>query len=288
MLRPFQVVTPGTVSEASAELERFGDAAKVYAGGSELLLILRQGLVDYDYLVNVKGIPELQELDWDGQAMQIGAAVSHRRLERSKEVGEYLPVLRQAETHVGNVRVRNVGTLGGNLCFGDPHSDPGTVLLLYDTHVKLANKASERVLALEDFFVGLYETALQPDELMVGIRVGPLPQGVAGAYLRMARFERPSLSVAVAAGERDGRLHTLRLAVGCAGPVPMRLRELEARLEGTSLEEGQRLVQESGEYLQEVLDPVEDLHGSVAYKTYLAGVLLGRGLAQAVVAGRES
>ena len=281
MLRPFQVLEPGSVAEASGELAQRGEAAKVYAGGSELLLLLRQGFVHYDYLVNVKGIKELGELKWDGKVMHIGGSVTHRRLELSAEVAEHLPMLREAESQVANVRVRNVGTLGGNLSFGDPHSDPGTALMVYDTRMKVGGKGKERVMGLGEFFMGLYETALEPEELLVEIEVDPLPKGVGGAYIRVARFERPSLGVAVVAGLQDSKLSGVRLAVGCVGPVPMRLRELEAKVEGATLEEGQRIVRDARDHFKEVLDPVDDLHGSVEYKTYLTGVLLGRGLAQA-------
>ncbi len=288
MLRPFRVLETKSVAEASEELARHGEDAKVYAGGSELLLMLRQGLVEYDYLVNIKGIEELGELAWDGKKMHIGSAVTHSQLESSKEVGEHLPMFQHAEEEVANIRVRNIGTLGGNLCFGDPHSDPATALLVYDTQAKLGKKGGERSVGLGDFFVGLYETALEPDELLVGLDVEPLPQGVGSAYLRVARFERPSLGVAVAAGQQSGRLSGVRMAIGCVGPVPMRLKELESKVEGATLEEGQRIVREARDHLAEVLDPVDDLHGSVEYKTYLAGVLLGRGLAQAVGANGGS
>ena len=282
MLRPLRVYQPTNVTEASAELARLGDDAKVYAGGTELILWLRLGLVQYTHLVDIKRIPELGELAWDGERMHIGGAVTHRHLERSAEVAEHLPLLQHATELVANVRVRNVGTLGGSLCFGDPHSDPAPVLLVYDTRVKIGKHSGGRTMGLETFFMGPYETALEPDELLVELEVAPLPPGVGRAYLRAARFERPSLGVAVAAAQHDGRLTDVRLAVSCVGPVPMRLQELESRLQGATLADGQQILREAQRHYGEVLTPVDDLHGSVAYKTYLTGVLLGRALAQAV------
>jgi len=194
----------------------------------------------------------------------------------------HLSLLQQAAALVANVRVRNVGTLGGNLCFGDPHSDPTPVLLVYDTRVKIGKHSGGRTIGLETFFMGLYETALEPDELLVELEVAPLPPGMGSAYLRAARFERPSLGVAGAAAQHDGCLTDVRLAVSCVGPVPMRLQELEMRLEGTTLAEAQQIVRQAQRHYEAVLQPVDDLHGSVAYKTYLTGVLLGRALGQAV------
>jgi len=287
MLRPLRVSQPTTVTEASAELAHLGEDAKVYAGGTELILLLRLGLVHYTHLVDVKKIPTLGELAWDGKTMHIGAAVTHRRLERSADVAEHLPLLHQAASLVANVRVRNVGTLGGNLCFGDPHSDPAPTLLVYNTRVTIGHHGGARSIGLNEFFVGLYETAIAPDELLVEVEVEPVPPGVGSAYLRCARVERPSLAVAVAAAQRDGRLAQVRLAVSCIGPVPMRLQELEARLEGATLAEGQAILRQAQRHYEEILQPVDDGHGSVAYKTYLTGVLLGRALTQAVGANER-
>src|SRR5262245_23436895 len=168
MLRPLRVSQPTTVTEASAELARLGEEARVYAGGTELILLLHLGLVHYTHLVDVKKIPALGELAWDGKTMHIGAAVTHRRLERSADVAEHLPLLQQAAALVANVRVRNVGTLGGNLCFGDPHSDPAAPLLAYDTGITIGKHSGGRTIGLETFFRGRYQNALGPGERLGG------------------------------------------------------------------------------------------------------------------------
>src|SRR5204862_5056904 len=128
---PFRVLTPTSVAEAASELDRLADAAKVYAGGAELLLLMRHGLLEPEYLVNIKRVPGLHGIEWDGGALRIGAAVTHRELEHSAAVHERVPTLGEAEHHIGNIRVRNQGTIGGNLCFADPHADPGTALLVH-------------------------------------------------------------------------------------------------------------------------------------------------------------
>lgn len=288
MHRPFRVLRPETVAEASRVLRRYGEAAKVYAGGSELLLLLRHGLVEYDYLVDVKRIPELGRFDWDGKVLRIGAGLTHRQLELSPVVREHLPVLAEVEARVANVRVRNVGTIGGNLCFSDPHSDPGTLLLVYDATADLRRGRTRRRLPLEDLWLGSYETVIEPDELMAGIDVPVLAPGMAAAYDRVERFERPSVGVAVAAMEQDGRLAGVRLSVGCVGPKPLRLRELEQRLLGLRLAEAQRVLREAETSICEILEPVDDIHGSVEYKSYIVPVLLARTLGRAIArAGAE-
>ena len=279
-IAPFRLLRPSTVAEASRELARLGDEAKVYGGGSELLLIMRQGLLEYSHLVDVKGIPDLGALAWDDPVMRIGAAVTHRRIERSEDVARRLPLLQEAETHVANVRVRNIGTIGGNLAFGDPHSDAATALLAHDARARIGGAGGERLVSLEDFFVGLYETALEQDEVLIDIEVSPLPTDMRWAYLRVSHLERPTLTAAVAASLQDGRLGAVRMAVGCVGAVPARLRDLEDRLIGASVSEAQRMIRDSAGYLTDLLQPEDDLHGSGAYKLYLTTTLLRRGLAQ--------
>jgi carbon-monoxide dehydrogenase medium subunit len=280
VLKPFRVVEPTTVAEAAAELGRLGERARVYAGGAELVLLLRQGLLEADYLVNIKRIPGLDVVAENDGAVRIGATVVHRRLETDPLVRERLPLFAYAESQVGNVRVRSQGTVGGNLCFADPHADVATALLVHDATVTLGGAAT-REMPLREFLVGTYETALGPDELLTEIRVPPLPAGWGHAYLRVEQFYRPTLNVAVALAREDGRLGGARLAVGCVGPKAVRLDELEGRVRGLPLAEAQQVVGEAGPYLAEVLEPVDDLLGSAEYKVYLAGVLLGRALAQA-------
>ncbi len=282
MLSPFRVVTPTTIPEAAAELDRLGDAAQIYAGGAELLLLMRHGLLEPDYLVNIKRVPSLHGIDWDGQALRIGAAVTHRELEQAALVHDHAPTLGEAERHVGNIRVRNQGTLGGNLCFADPHADPGTALLVHDATVTVEGARGPRQLPLDDFFVGTYETALEPSELLTEVQVTPLPDGWGWSFERLERFYRPTVNASAAVSADDGHLGQERLAVGCVGPRALRLRELEDKLRGLRLADAQRAIAQSGPYLEERLEPVSDLLGAADYKIHVTGVLLGRALEQAL------
>lgn len=137
MLQPFALEEPTSVREASALLAHYGEAARLYAGGTELLLAMKEGLLHYDRLINIKTIAGLAGITHDADALRIGAATTHRMLERSPEVHTHFPALTHLEAHVANVRVRGTGTVGGNLCFAEPHTDPGTLLQVYDARVKL-------------------------------------------------------------------------------------------------------------------------------------------------------
>jgi aerobic carbon-monoxide dehydrogenase medium subunit len=281
MLPSLQLIQPTTVAEASQALGDFGERAKVYAGGAELLLLLRQKLLEVEVLIDIKKIGDLHRLSADEKGMRVGACVTHQALANDPVVRRHAPSFADAESQVANVRVRNQGTLGGNLCFSDPHSDPGTVLLVHDASVKVANYKGERQLPLDQFFQDMYATALRPNEILSEVEVPPLPNGMKSVYLRLHRYQRPTLGVAAAVTTTDGSIAELRLAVGCAGPKPLRLTELETNSKGATVSDARKLFTEQKKYLRELLRPVDDLLGSAEYKLYMITVLLGGALEQA-------
>jgi carbon-monoxide dehydrogenase medium subunit len=286
MLQPLQLIQPATVEDASRSMAEFGDKAKFYAGGAELLLLLRNGLLDVEILVDLKKIERLHSVTLENGLLQIGACVTHRELESNPLVRKHAPSFAYAESQVANIRVRNQGTLGGNLAFNDPHSDPGTVLLVHNASVTIGNAKGERHLALDDFFVDMYATALESSELLLEVEVPSLPAGMTSTYLRLHRYQRPTLGVAVAARIDNQKISEARLAVGCIGPKAQRLTELEGKIHGVALTDTKRIFAEEKKYLRKILRPVDDLLGSAEYKLYMAGVMLGDALAQA--AGEKS
>jgi carbon-monoxide dehydrogenase medium subunit len=287
MFGSLQLLQPTTVSEASAALAEFGDDAKIYAGGAELLLLMRHGLTSTVVLLDIKKIERLNRIRRDGKVVSVGACVTHHRLESEVVIREHAPSFAYAESQVANIRVRNQGTLGGNLCFNDPHSDPPTVLLIHQASVTLGDRTGERQLPLDDFLLDMYTTALKPDELLLEVQIPPLPAGMQSGYLRLHRYQRPTLGVAVAARMENVTVAEARLAVGCIGPKAQRLPELEARIKGSTVNEAKRLLAEQKSYARDVLRPVDDLLGSAEYKLYMACVLLGDALEQAAEAREQ-
>ena len=281
MLSPLKLVQPTTVTDAAKALVDFGEKATIYAGGAELLLLLRNGLLQTEILVDVKKIERLNRLALNDGVLRIGTCVTHNVLENSAVVRDHAPSLAYAESQVANIRVRNQGTLGGNLAFNDPHSDPGTVLLIHNALVTVGNEQGERRLALNDFFVDMYATALEPGDLLLDVEIPSLPAGMRSVYLRLHRFQRPTLGVAVGARMNSGSVEEVRLAVGCVGPKAQRLTELETKLKGSKLSEAMRIMAGEKNYLRDLLRPVDDLLGSAEYKLYMTGVMLGDALEKA-------
>ena len=285
MLQSLQLVQPTTVHEASQALADYGEKARIYAGGAELLLLLRNGMLQSEVLVDVKKIERLHRVALADGVLRVGACVTHHALASSELVREHAPALAYAESQVANIRVRNQGTLGGNLAFNDPHSDPGTVLLIHNASVLVGNDKDERRMALDDFFVDMYATALGPGDLLLEIEIPALPAGMTSAYQRLHRYQRPTLGVAVGARMSNKAVEDIRLAVGCVGPKALRLTELETKITGTKPGDAKQIVAEAKEYLRDVLRPVDDLLGSAAYKLYMTGVFLGDALEQVVQNG---
>ncbi|SRR5581483_246888 len=281
MLRRFRLEEPGSIPEASALLARHGETARIYAGGTELLLVMKEGLARYERLVNVKKIPGLDQIKLDNGSICIGALVTHRRLATDGLIMQHLPALVALEKNVANIRVREVGTIGGNLCFAEPHADPGTLLLALGASVIAAKGNDRREIPIEKFFVDAYESALADDELLAEIRIPRLPARSAGAYLKFGYLERPSVGVAVFLTLEGNAVREARIAVGCAGPTPRRVSAAEELLRGKSLDEASRRLDEAGAAAGRASDAISDLHGSKDYKEHIVGVLLKRAFTQA-------
>ena len=281
MLQQLKLLQPTTVHEASQALSEFGDKAKLYAGGAELLLLLRNGLLDAEVLVDVKNIARLHSVGLANGLLRIGACVTHRELAADPLVRQHAPAFAYAESQVANIRVRNQGTLGGNLAFNDPHSDPGTVLLVHNSTIVIGNHKGERRIGLDGFFVDMYATALEAGDLLLEVEVPRLPDGMKSAYQRLHRYQRPTLGVAAAVRLDNEKIAEARLAVGCVGPKAQRLSELERKLAGVTLADARKIIAEEKKYLRELLRPVDDLLGSAEYKLYMTGVMLGDVLEQA-------
>lgn len=282
MLRPFYLHQKTTVGEACELLSELGDEARVYAGGTELLLLMKEGVARFRHLIDIKRVPGLPDIEYGNGTLHIGACVTHRFLEDSEVIREHFPALAEMERGVANVRVRNVGTIGGNLSFAEPHSDPATLLLVYDALVDVAGLKGSRTLPLGEFIVGPLETALETDEILTRIRVPRLPDGMTAVYLKFGHYERPTLGVACALKlQGDEGIGEVRFAVGSIGDKPVRLRSLEEFLRGRKAEEVPNLLPESLKSVYEQLKPTSDIYGSEAYKRHLVMVYLRRAFERA-------
>jgi carbon-monoxide dehydrogenase medium subunit len=278
MIPRFQLARPSTLAEAFAAFDAAGGDAAWYAGGTELLQVMKMGLARFGTLVDLKGLPELRGIAVeDGGALWIGAGTTHREIERSTVVRAEVPGLAELESHVANVRVRNQGTIGGNLCFAEPHSDPASFLLACDARVRLEGPGGRRELAMDAFLDSPFVTARDADEIVVAVVVPAARPGEGRAYEKAKFRERPAVSVAVRLRVEAGAIAEAHVAVGSMTDAPLLVPGAAAALVGAAAQPGalgEALV--AGAAAMASLDAVEDLDGSPDFKRHLAGVLLAR------------
>ena len=279
-LPPFDLHRATSLDEARELLVRYGEDAAVICGGTELLLLLKLRFAAYGHLVDIRGITELGGIRAEGGALVVGSTVTHREIERSPLVLERLPSLAAMERRVANIRVRNVGTLGGNLCFSDPHSDPTTYLLALDAEAELDG----RRMPFSEFIRGPYQTALPPGQLLASVRIPVPPPGTAIAHRKFAFQERPTATVTCAVHLEDGAVVGARIAVGAVGVNAVRATAAERVLAGKSAADASALV-EATELAAEVAGAVDDAKGSAEYKQQLVRVLVQRCFAEATTSG---
>lgn len=282
MISPFALHRPDSLEDACSLLSHYGEEAKILAGGSELVLLLKTGLASPKCLIDIKAITDLDRLHFDANTgvLHVGALVTHRSLELSPMVRDHFPLLVDMERQVANVRVRNVGSLVGNLSFAEPHADPGTLLLAYEAKIKARNARGERAIPLGDFFVDYYTTALAEDEILTEIEIPKLGENFSGSYVRFCPGERPSASVALLMEWRDGGCKSLRLVAGCVGPKPIRAEEVEESLSGKSVDEIMAKAEEAAGKAALLCDPLEDFWGSADYKRQVLKSLIIRAISQ--------
>lgn len=261
-------------------LSQFGEKGRLYAGGTELLLAMKHDLLRYEHLIDVKTIPGLNKIERQNASLMIGGTVTHRAIERSSVVKESVRVLAEMESQVANVRVRASGTLGGNLCFAEPHSDPATLLVALKAKAHVQGKSGARTLSIDQLITGPYETSLAADELLASVEIPIAAKSQRAAYVKFQLHERPTLSLALVLNLDGENIHNATAVVGSVSTVPVQSEKANALLAGSKAQVAKQLT-EAAQVLAEAADAVDDLEGSAEYKRHLIGVFLKRAFTQA-------
>lgn len=278
----FDVAEPATLEEACRLLQQAGPEGKLVAGGTALLLFIREGLFTPRLLIALRRIRSLDTVAPEDGGLRVGALATHARLERDPRVRARSPALVAALHAVGNIRIRQVGTLGGNLCHADPHCDPPPVLIAHGAEARVVSARGERTLSVEALGRGYYETALEPDEVLAEVRLPPPLPGERSAYLRMAALSAtdwPCASVATVLSLDGNRCREARVAISAVGTRPCRAPGAEAVLRGTTLTEA--TLDEAARRGAEEAEVTDEPRASAWYKQELLRTLIGRALRQA-------
>ncbi len=258
-------------------LAQYGEDAGIYAGGTELLLAMKHQALNYRHLIDLKVVPGLSSIEVRNGSLEIGATSTHQSIERSSIVRQNQPVLAEMESQVANVRVRSTGTLGGNLCFAEPHSDPATLLLVLGGTVKIESAEGSREIPMGELIGGAYASNLQPGEILTKIKVPCAKPTHRAGYLKFQIHERPTLGLGLWLDTPDeGRTFTAaRVAVGCVCPFPTRGLDAEKHLTGSRTDIEKRLPQ-AADAIAGAADLMDDHEGSAEYKRHLIEVFLRR------------
>ncbi len=279
MIRDFVYFKAETVKETLNLLDKHKDDYKIICGGQSLLILMRQGLVAPANLIDIKNVKELSYVEFDPKkGLKIGATTSHREIEKSKVLKKHYPILVDMEETIASNQTRNWGTIGGNLCHGDPTGDPGPVFIALNASVKIADKKNERIMLLDDFFVDYFETELQEGELLLEIQIPVISPLTAIAYEKFNIIKNDqgivSVAVSITLTKNDNSCKDARIALGGAASKPLRIKEAEQLLIGGKLTD--KLLEKTGETASELTDPVSDIHASEVYRRYLVEVLTKR------------
>jgi carbon-monoxide dehydrogenase medium subunit len=276
-------VQPESVDGVLEALAEHGDDAKVIAGGQSLLILMRERLVDPEVLVGLNGIPGLRSVEANGEAV-ISAMARHADVERDPSIRTGWPLLAAAEAAVSTIQIRNRGTLCGSVAHAFPTADVPGALVACDARVRLASAArGEREVAIEDFFVGLLETAAEPDELVTSVVVPAQPEGARTAYMKFAIRPLDFAIVGVAARivlAADGTIADARIGLNGAAHCTLRATAAEDVLRGNAPSD--ELFRAAGDAAAAQSDPLADVDGNEDYKRTVVGVYTRRALEKAM------
>ncbi len=279
MIKDFEYLAPKTLQEALVLLDQYRDECKVIAGGQSLLILMRQGLVSPKYLVDIKGLSELNYIKADAkEGLKIGALTTHRTIEKSPAMKNGFSVLAEMERRLASIQTRNWGTIGGNICHADPAGDPTPVLIALNATLSTVSLRGQRNMAVQDFCLDFFETALEPGELLAEIQVPPAPPHTGTAYTKFNIIESDQATVGVAVSmtldSGEGVCQDTRIVLGACAPTPMRAKQAEAVLRGKKITDS--LLKEAGQIASQEAEPISDISASEEYRRELVKVLVAR------------
>jgi carbon-monoxide dehydrogenase medium subunit len=282
-VRTFDYTAAGSIDEALAALQEYGDEVEFIAGGTSLILMMQQGLVQPEKVVGLGNIKELRGIKRTADGgLEVGAMTTHRQLETSPEAFAFAAALPQSLGVIATIRIRNQATLGGNLVHADPAQDPPPVLIALDSTIDVVSSGGGgRSIPMEEFFTDFFETTLGENELLRSVKVPPMPAGSRLAYkkfLPRTEDDYATVSVAVRLGvDPDGRCKDIRIGLGALAVTPLRGKAVEKALLGQKLTAAS--IREAAALVRDEVDPLDDVRGSAAYKREMARVWTERTIA---------
>jgi len=276
---PFEYAAPKTLEEALRLAERHGDEAKILAGGHSLLPLIKLRLAQPRYVIDIGNLRGMSYIREENGQIAIGALTTHAEVESSALLRSKCPLLPEAAATIGDVQVRNRGTLGGSLAHADPAADYPAAILALDAEIVAASSAGTRTIPAVEFFVEMLTTALRPGEILSQVRIPPLAPGTGTAYKKMHQPASGFAIVGVAARltvAKDGKIESVAVGITGLGPKPFRAAVVEKALLGKKATD--KLFADAARHAAEGVEPLSDLHASADYRREMAAVYAKRAL----------
>ena len=290
-MKDFQYLAPRRLDEAAALMAEHAGSAQLLAGGTDLLIFMRNGRKSPDVVIDAKKIPELTRLQLDAGRLTIGAAVSCRTVWEHQEISEKFPALADAATLIGGIQIQGRATFGGNLCNAAPSADTVPPVIVYGATAHIASARGERQAPVEEICTGPGLTSLAPDEILVSLTI-PAPQANSGAaFLRFIPRNEMDIAVANAAARVDldetgETIKAARIAIGAVAPVPLYVEAAGAALAGKPVNE--ESIADAARIARDASTPINDMRGTVEHRKQLVEVLTARALRRACDRAKDS
>lgn len=282
----FELLQPGSLSEALEIKKTYGERAKILAGGTDLLVLLKDRKLKAEAVMSLRRIRDLDFIRVEnGKGVRLGALATHGDVAASGVIQERFPELAEACSQVGAVQVQNLGTVGGNLCNASPAADAAPPLLLMDAQLTLASAAGDRTVPIQDFFLGPRQTVLRADEILKDIFIPEVAGRRGATYLKLGRRQAMEiaivgLGVAILLNGSDQQVADCRIAMGSVAPIPLRARRSEQVLKSQAIKS--ELIEEAAEVAAEEASPISDVRGSRGYRLDMIRVLCRRAAHEAL------
>jgi len=281
-VKNFEYFEPKTIDEASALLTEYGDKAKLLAGGTDLLPLLKEGKLSPQYIISLENIPGLSGIKYD-DGLSIGALTKISEIETSPIIREKYIALAEGAEVIGSVQIRNLGTIGGNICHASPSADTAPALLVYGAIVKIAGKNGGREVPIEDFYLGPGETVLEEGEIVTEFFL-PEQRACSGAnYIKLAIRKLMDLAfvgVATSVTLANGVIDDVKIGLGAVAPTPIRATKAEKILRKKAVDKN--LLEKAGVVASEGAKPISDLRASAEYRSKMVKVLTMRAVQKAI------
>lgn len=283
----FEYLEPKTVQEACVLLAKSGNA-KVLAGGASLVVLLKNKLIFPDELINLKTIPGLDRIELGPQGeLRIGALCRHRDIDSSPLIQRRFEILAEAASRIASPPIRNMGTIGGNICHAEPSADFPPALIALDATLRITGSKKSRTIPIDEFFTDYYENVLEPDEILTEILIPPLPSSSGGAYLKLDKTTNSVAIVGVGAViglDRKGNCAYAGLGVGGAASTPFAIKEVTTFV-GKPIDNSSIEAVASAAVKQS--ETISNVHASEEYRREMVGVLVKRAIIRALERARK-